>query len=239
MPPPSPTPPPGPVETLAYGGLAYEIFKIVVIFAVAAVISGTVSQTVHGPAGAAVPLWLQNIYYATNIAVALAAIVALFYAKKQAEAALRQAEISANASKAEVYQKLFQDFVSPMFQNGAEEAKRLFLLYEARRAANLTTQTLGAFCAEQLSAMETADFQRFRTLVNFLTFLESVGLQARRGYLSLDDIFYLLKGPLVGFSEILLSYLEARAAAREGAWAQTIWLLKTIPNYQPQSRLRG
>jgi len=49
----------------------------------------------------------------------------------------------------------------------------------------------------------------------------------------------MLKGPLVGFGSILLDYLEARAALQEGAWAQAIWLLKTIPDYQPESRLRA
>ena len=239
MPQPPHPPPAGPAEKLNYGGLAYEVFKVVVIWVVVAIMSATVLRTMHAPGNAGVPLWLQNIYYATNIAVALAAIVALFYAKTQAAAALRQAEISADASKAEVYHVLYRNFISPIFQNGAEEARRLFLLYQAHQAANLTTQTLGDFCAEQILAMETHDFLRFRTLMDFLTFLESVGLQARRGYLSLDDIFYMLKEPLIGFSGILLNYLEARAATREGAWAQAIWLLRTIPEYEPHNRLQG
>jgi len=171
MPQRPPIAPPGPDEKLAYAGLAYELFKVSVILVVVAVFSVTVIQTLRLPASSVVPLWLQNIYYAANTAVALVAIAALFYAKKQAEAALRQAEISGNASKAEVYQALFQDFISPIFQDGAEEAKRLFLLHEARLRAGLTTQTLGAFCAEQITAMESGDFQRFRKLANFLTFL--------------------------------------------------------------------
>jgi len=237
MPPHPLLPPPGQAEKPNFAGLTYGFFKIGIIFLVFAVISATVLQTMRSPANSPVPLWLQNIYYATNIAVALVAILALVYAKKQAEISLRQAEIAANASKAEVYRALFQDLISPIFQQGSDQAKHLYLLHQARSAAGLTTEPLGAFCAQQIAAMETTDFRRFHALTDLFTFLENLGLQARRGYLSLDDVAYLLKGTLVDFGLIMLDYLEAEYRLRPGVWNNAIWLLKTIPDYQPESPL--
>jgi len=183
--------------------------------------------------------FVELLYFITNSMVAVIAIIAIRFAQKQVIHAQTQNEItsgqtavSITIAQAGVYMRLVENISSSGMANGLDFYKKIFDGYHASALAI----PLIEYAQDEIGKFTPDDMKR---LIEFLTFIEDVGLMTRRGYLYMDDVYFLLEGPLKNFGDVFMGYLEYR---RENSYNKrmcehAIWLLKTIRTYHPKTQL--
>ena len=182
---------------------------------------------------------VELVYFLTNSMVALVAILAIRFAQRQVLHAQEQnkitsaqTETSIMIAQAGVYMRLVEKIASDAMEAGIYFYKKLSTEY----AKLQTADSLGTYAHKEIDKFDDKDMAR---LIEFLTFLEDVGLMARRRYLSMDDVFFLLEGPLKDFGDVFMHYMEYRRARsyQKRMCEHAIWLLKTIRTYVPTTDL--
>jgi hypothetical protein len=198
-----------------------------------------------GGAGGADPNHLRNflelLYFATNSAVAAAVWVALRFARAQATHALQQNQISVATARATIYLELSREFASDRFKQGLGLCNPVRVAFEAQTAADKRTMSLPAFGSREVNRWRINDPERFALVIDLLASLENLGLLIRREYLSLDDVYFFLEGPLKDIDEVFGGFLrEGRAASpKQRAGEHAVWLLTMIWGHRPKSTLLG
>ncbi|PWS37802.1 hypothetical protein DFH01_00325 [Falsiroseomonas bella] len=200
--------------------------------------------------------WAELAYFITGAALSAIALLALIFAKRQAEHsreqaghAARQTAISArateNAAKAEQAQAYMQFFTSerPSIITAVKLAQTLERSWRALPDAQRAGTTLGQFIHQRMlqweSSADAPDRELYNEVIDALITLENLALLVRRGYLSMDDVYYFLEGPLDRLSDVLLHHVQARRArspdGRECEHAD--WLLTRILTHVPHAPL--
>lgn len=182
---------------------------------------------------------IELLYFLSSLGLVVVAILALRFAKSQADQSRRQNEIaqeqaalSTRTAQAAVYMRLVERIASSEMVFGGQ----LRTLIVQQHAASDGSLPLGEFASQCIEALNDDTRGNF---IGFLIFLEDIGLLARRGYLSMDDVFHLLEGPLKEFNDAFLFHLEKMRAAsyQQRMCDNAIWLLKEIVGYAPQETL--
>lgn len=197
----------------------------------------------------------EIVYFVTNAFLVIVATVALVFAfrqsiaaHRQSDAAYRQNEMVARNAQAEVYLDMEAKFASREML----ASRKKFYQFSRELAAKATDeQSLGALAHEKLQnlldsgASDPAKLGEYTDYLRLLTFTEGIGLMARRGYILLDDVYYLLEGVLHEFGEVFLVHITERQRA-EGAkghtnperfFEHTIWLINKMKGYEPVAKL--
>jgi hypothetical protein len=230
-------------EPPTFGSLTLEIIAISLIFAAGLLVLELVSWTAPSPHFNAASAWLGIVYDLSSIAVTVTAWFALSFARAQAQNSLRQnrilaeqTAISSNALNAEVYRHLMQDLRSSSFR----KATSLCLAWingHRKSTGPDATATLGDYAARQIAILMNDGHGDYQDLMDFFAILESVGFQARRGYLSLDDLHDLLSGSIRLFDTVFRLHLQQMAQIQTGVYQHTLWLFSTMSSYQPNRPL--
>lgn len=182
---------------------------------------------------------VELLYFVSSLGLVVVAIAALGFAKSQADQIRRQNEIAleqtrshTRTAQAAVYMRLVEKLASDEMAFGAQLRARIVEQYEAAA----TDMPLGAYAAERIEALSPEAHAQF---IEFLIFLEDIGLLARRRYLSMDDVFHLLEGPMKEFNEAFLPHIEGMRAGsyNRRMCDNAIWLLKEIVGYEPVEKL--
>jgi hypothetical protein len=197
----------------------------------------------------------EIVYFVTNAFLVIVATVALIFAfrqsiaaHRQSDAAYRQNEMVARNAQAEVYLQMESKFAS---HEMLVSRKKFYQLSRELAPKATDEKPLGALVHERLQDLldsgvaDPAKLGEYTDYLRLLTFTESIGLMARRGYVLLDDIYYLLEGVLHEFGEVFLMHITERQRA-EGAkghanperfFEHTIWLIKKMKGYEPGAKL--
>ncbi|MFN4090947.1 MAG: hypothetical protein ACK4QW_18145, partial [Alphaproteobacteria bacterium] len=175
---------------------------------------------------------IELLYFLANLGLVLVAILALRFARSQADHSRRQNDISTKAAQAAVYMRLVDKIGSSEMVFGGQLRHRIV----KRHRLHGNGMPLGEFASREIVAL--APEQR-ASFIDFLIFLEDIGLLARKRYLSMDDVFHLIEGPLNDFREVFLDHMEGM---RTGSHQQrmcdnAIWLLKEIVDYRTEHPL--
>jgi hypothetical protein len=176
--------------------------------------------------------FFELVYFFTNSMVAVIAVLAIRFAQRQVIIASIQTETSIKIAQSEVYLRLVDRIGSLDMEAGVYFQEKLV---DEHRSAN-STEDLPTYAHNKINNFTDADRKK---LMGFLTLLEDIGLMARRGYLSMDDIYFLLEGDLKDFGDVYLEYLEYRRtnSYNQRMCEHAIWLLKTIRTYVPTVEL--
>ncbi|HEV7285168.1 MAG TPA: hypothetical protein VGN75_09945 [Kaistia sp.] len=175
---------------------------------------------------------IEFLYFLSSLGLVVVAILALRFAKSQADQSRRQNDLSTRTAQAAVYMRLVERIACSEMVLGGQ----LRTLVVQQHAASDGSLPLGAFASQCIEALDDDTHGSF---IGFLIFLEDIGLLARRRYLSMDDVFHLLEGPLKEFNDVFLFHLEKMRAAsyQQRMCDNAIWLLKEIVGYTPQETL--
>ena len=182
---------------------------------------------------------IELLYFLSSLGLVVVAILALRFAKSQADQSRRQNEIaleqsksSARTAQATVYMRLVERLGSDEMAFGAQ----LRALIAREHEASGSELPLGEYASAYIGSL---DEQRHAEFIEFLIFLEHLGLLARRRYLSMDDVFHLLEGPLKEFNDAYLFHLEGMRARsyQQRMCDSAIWVLKEIVGYAPEEAL--
>ena len=181
----------------------------------------------------------ELLYFLSSLGLVVVAILALRFAKSQADQIRRQNEIALDQTRshtrtaqAAVYMRLVEKLASNEMAFGAQLRARIVADY----GAAATDVPLGAYASDRIDALSPEAHAQF---IEFQIFREDIGLLARRRYLSMDDVFHLLEGPLKEFNEAFLVHIEEMRAAsyNRRMCDNAIWLLKEIVGYEPVEAL--
>lgn len=204
----------------------------------------------------------EVVYFITNAFLVIVATVALVFAFRQSIAAHRQSdaafsqneaanlqnEIVARNAQAQVYLNMEAKFASPEM---LVSRKKFYQFSQELTATD--DKSVGDLAHEKLQellgsgAKDSSKLQEYTEYLRLLTFTESLGLMARRNYVLLDDIYYLLEGVLHEFGKVFMVHIRARQQA-EGAkghakperfFEHTIWLINRMDGYVPTEKLPG
>ncbi|WP_422000427.1 hypothetical protein [Reyranella sp.] len=202
----------------------------------------------------------EIVYFVTNAFLVIVATVALIFAFRQSiaahrqsdaanrqnEAANQQNEIVARNAQAQVYLDMEAKFASA---DMLTSRKKFYLL--RRELVPTDEKPLGVLAHARLQqllddgATCPSKLQEYTDFLRLLTFTESLGLMARRNYVLLDDIYYLLEGVLQDFGKFFLVHIRERQRS-EGAkghpsperfFEHTIWLIHRMEGYEPAEKL--
>ncbi len=189
----------------------------------------------------------EIVYFITNAFLVIVALIALIFAFRQSiaahsqsDAANRQNEMALRNAQAQVYLSMETKFTS---QELVESRKMMVTLRSRLTPLATEDKPLGALVNEELQILlkDGSNLEEYVKYIRLLTFIESIGLMARREYVSLDDIYYLLESVLLGFDRMFMDHIRARqkdAAERGNAnpgriYEHTIWLVEKMKDYKP------
>ena len=196
----------------------------------------------------------EIVYFITNAFLVIVAMIALIFAFRQSiaahsqsdaayrqnEAANRQNEMALRNAQAQVFLSMETKFTS---QELVESRKMMVTLRSRLTPLATEEKPLGALVNEELQTLlkDGSNLEEYVKYIRLLTFIESIGLMARREYVSLDDIYYLLESVLLGFDRMFMDHIRARqkdAADRGNAnpgriYEHTIWLVGKMKDYKP------
>jgi hypothetical protein len=136
--------------------------------------------------------WLELLYFAANIVAVITALITLLFVRKQTE-------LTANSAQFGVYRHLYNDIMtSEILVGGKKLCQRLQSGYRETKNAGGAKLSLGEYAATRVRAMEDTRSDDFEDMIGLISYFEIMGLQIRRGYLHMDDVYYLLKGIILG-----------------------------------------
>jgi len=176
-------------------------------------------------------LWLELLYFIANIIAVITALVTLLFVKKQTE-------LTANSAQFGVYRHIYNDMTtSETLAGGKKLCQRLQAGYLDTRNAGGSNLSLGEYAAARVRAMEDTKSDDFEDMIGLISYFEIMGLQIRRGYLHMDDVYFLLKGIILGVDAVFGQYLREESKGTDGLWEHAIWLFDKISGYEPVFRL--
>lgn len=186
------------------------------------------------------PHWLQILAWLATLALVGIAGYALYFTYNQVLAARERNEAAARQARATFLLKLDQRWDGPVLA----EARRL--VYEirddvAKGVANkhprLDDRARGTKIsegfAERLAALLENDVTKYLSIMHFCGFFETVGLMVRQGYVPIDDITHLFKGPILDVEKCFRAHIEQRqneTGVPKGLFENALDLVDTIKN---------
>jgi hypothetical protein len=184
----------------------------------------------------------------TNVALFIGAIIAAIYARRQVgamrESNQKQAESAKNQElqlRANVLLALdqrweteplvsvrvdLQDFIKKVFDECATR-------WPGKSASELRPLTAPIFLS-RLNELETQDAAMHFRLFQICGFFETVGYVARAGYVTPDDIFYLLAGSIMSVATVFTPYVNAKLQAGNDAryYENFLWIVTQVERKQ-------
>jgi hypothetical protein len=175
--------------------------------------------------------WLELLYFTANIIAVITALITLLFVRKQTE-------LTANSAQFGVYRHLYNDIMtSEILVGGKKLCQRLRAGYLETKNSGSSTLSLGEYAAARVRAMEETKSDDFEDMIGLISYFEIMGLQIRRGYLHMDDVYYLLKGIILSVDAIFGQYLREESKDTDGLWEHALWLFDKIADYEPANKL--
>jgi hypothetical protein len=173
-------------------------------------------------------------FFLSGIGLFVLAVPGLFIASRHAKHVERQTILATRATQATAYESLFNKMVSDDIINGFRIITELTDSYSAYAGKAQTSLSKYAIM-EMTEWLQNADPKSVDT-IKLISAIENFGLLVRRGYTSMDDVYYIAEGPLKRVDSVWGPYLaESQANSPDGRECEhAIWLLNRIRDYEPE-----
>lgn len=163
------------------------------------------------------PHWLQAIYWLSQIGLLFVAISALFFAYHEVSEARTNNRENSLQAKASFLMTLdgrwdSQEMIEArhLFYHRKELVENLVAENHRRLDNEARKSRIQTEFNNQLQEMRENQTEQYTKLLRFCAFFETVGLMVKQGYVDIDEISSLFKGPILDIDRFFRPHIAER-----------------------------
>lgn len=156
--------------------------------------------------------WLEVIYFTSGAILAATAVIALIYAWKQVEAAQESHKLAEHRQHTSVFLEIEGRWSSDGMLKSRREIANLIKKINPKNEDN--KKFVRQF-ADEIALMRKYENKQYMQLMQFIFYIENLGLLVEQEYMKVDDVYSLLAPAIQTSSKVFRLYLLQRRRESE------------------------